>query len=86
MQTIGLADLQKNIWILTTLLNPIKVLNKRNNTHVATVYPVIKKNRIANLAWKYSKKILKDCKKISIDNAVEIAMNKSLKDKYAKNK
>ena len=53
----GLAEIQKNIAILTTLTEPLQIVDKRRKQIIATVYPRLAAHNAQRLAGKYRLRI-----------------------------
>ena len=79
MTTISIAQLQKNISIITNANEPIELVDKRKNKKVAIIYPLKERGSIARLAGKYSKKAKRS---ISYKEAREKALSKAWSEKY----
>ncbi len=79
MTTISIAQLQKNISIITNANEPIELVDKRKNKKVAIIYPLKERGSITRLAGKYSKKTKRG---ISYKEAREKALSKAWSEKY----
>ena len=81
MITISVAQIQKNISMLTKIDEVMEVVDKRRNVKVATIYPANKTNIVKTLAGKYKNRVneAKNFEKIR-----EIAMQKAMEEKYGK--
>ena len=84
----GLSEIQKNIAMLTTLSEPLQVLDKRRKRIVATVYPQLVTHNAQRLAGKYRDRIPADLRSASFDSAAfeqarGAAMLAAMQEKYA---
>jgi hypothetical protein len=87
MKTVGIADIQRNISLLSKAKEPFRIVNKRNNEEVARVYPTQKKKKksvVSDLAGKYAHLIPEEKRNVPFEKVREIAMNEALKDKYGR--
>ncbi|WP_164469085.1 hypothetical protein [Aliarcobacter cryaerophilus] len=81
MISISVADIQKNISLLTKMTDIIEVVDKRRKIKVATIYPANHTNVIEKLAGKYKNRV----KKIEdLEKAKNLAMTKAMEEKYGK--
>lgn len=78
----GLAEIQKNIALLTNLTEPLQVVDKRRKRIIATVYPYLKTNKARQLAGKYAARIPEHLKNVDFAQAREAAMLAAMKKKY----
>lgn len=79
MISMGVGQIQKNISILTTLTEAIRIVDKRRNKTVAIVYPASSSTSILSLAGKYKNRVQ------AVDNlaaAKESAMMEAMGEKY----
>lgn len=60
MLSIWLSEIQKNIWVLSDLVEPIRIVDKKRNIWLATVIWVWKKRSILNIWWVFKNKIPKN--------------------------
>jgi hypothetical protein len=79
MISMGVGQIQKNISILTTLTEAIRIVDKRRNKTVAIVYPASSYSSILSLAGKYKNRVqaIDDLSK-----AKESAMMEAMGEKY----
>ena len=81
MISISVADIQKNISLLTKMTDIIEVVDKRRKIKVATIYPANHTNVVEKLAGKYKNRV----KKIEdLEKAKNLAMTKAMEEKYGK--
>ena len=81
MISISVADIQKNISLLTKMTDIIEVVDKRRKIKVATIYPANHTNVVEKLAGKYKNRV----KKIEdLEEAKNLAMIKAMEEKYGK--
>lgn len=81
MISISVADIQKNISLLTKMTDIIEVVDKRRKIKVATIYPANHTNIVEKLAGKYKNRV----KKIEdLEEAKNLAMIKVMEEKYGK--
>ena len=81
MISISVADIQKNISLLTKMTDIIEVVDKRRKIKVATIYPANHTNIVEKLAGKYKNRV----KKIEdLEEAKNFAMTKAMEEKYGK--
>ena len=81
MISISVADIQKNISLLTKMTDIIAVVDKRRKIKVATIYPANHTNIVEKLAGKYKNRV----KKIEdLEEAKNLAMTKAMEEKYGK--
>ena len=80
MTTVGIGEIQKNTSIFTTLVEPIKIVDKRKKEDLAIVHPIKKGSKISSLAGKYKDRIKKDSKNFS--QIKEEAFLKAMREKY----
>jgi hypothetical protein len=78
----GLAEIQKNIAMLTTLTEPLQIVDKRRKQIVATVYPRLVTHNAQRLAGKYRERIPADLRAASFEEAREAALLVAMKEKY----
>lgn len=78
----GLAEIQKNIAILTTLTEPLQIVDKRRKQIIATVYPRLRTQQAQKLAGKYQARIPADLQNLSFDQVREAALLAAMKEKY----
>lgn len=78
----GLAEIQKNIAILTNLTEPLHIIDKRRKLIVATVYPRLTTHHAARLAGKYRDRIPEALRATSFEAAREAALLAVMKEKY----
>ena len=86
MLDVGLAEIQKNISLLSRLRGPIKIVDKKRKVDIAMVYPLSHKSnyRVSQIAGKYKKYISKNKRNISKEKAKETAWNEYLIEKYGR--
>lgn len=78
----GLAELQKNIGLLTALTEPLQIVDKRRKQIIATVYPRLTTHNARQLAGKYRNRIPSALHGLSFEEAREAAMLAAMKEKY----
>lgn len=78
----GLAEIQKNIALLTNLTEPLQVVDKRRKRIIATVYPHLKTNNARRLSGKYADRIPENLRNIDYAQAREAAMLAAFRDKH----
>jgi len=78
----GLAEIQKNIAMLTNLTEPLQVIDKRRKLIIATIYPYLKTDNARRLAGKYHDRIPENLRGIDYSQAREEAMIAAMKDKH----
>ncbi len=78
----GLAEIQKNIAILTTLTEPLQIVDKRRKQIIATVYPRLYTHNALKLAGKYRDRIPSVLRDVSFEEARETALLAAMKEKY----
>lgn len=78
----GLAEIQKNIALLTNLTEPLQVVDKRRKCVIATVYPHLKTNNARRLAGKYRDRIPEHLKNMDFEQVRGVAMLEAMKEKY----
>ena len=78
----GLAEIQKNIAMLTTLTEPLQIVDKRRKQIVATVYPRLVTHNAQRLAGKYRERIPADLRAVPFEDAREAALLATMKEKY----
>lgn len=78
----GLAEIQKNIAMLTSLKEPLQIVDKRRKRIIATVYPKLQTNNAAKLAGKYRNRIAANRRNVTFNEAREQAMVADMKAKY----
>ncbi len=78
----GLAEIQKNIAMLTHLTEPLQVVDKRRKRIIATVYPHLKTNNARRLAGKYGNRIPADLQDVDYAQAREAAMVAAFTEKH----
>jgi CheY-specific phosphatase CheX len=76
---MGVGQIQKNISILTTLSEAIRIIDKRRNKTVAIVYPASSASSILTLAGKYKTSVGDTT---DLKNAKELAMMMAMGEKY----
>lgn len=79
MTSMGVGQIQKNISVLTSLTEAIRIVDKRRNKTVAIVYPVSSSPSILSLAGKYKNRVQ------AVDDlttAKEAAMMEAMGEKY----
>ncbi len=79
MISMGVGQIQKNISILTTLTEAIRIVDKRRNKTVAIVYPASSSNSILSLAGKYKNRVEATS---DLTVAKESAMMEAMGEKY----
>lgn len=80
MISMGVGQIQKNISILTTLTEAIRIIDKRRNKTVAIVYPASTSSSILSLAGKYKNRV-EEVNDLTV--AKESAMMEAMGEKYA---
>ncbi len=78
----GLAEIQKNIALLTNLTEPLQIIDKRKKQIIATVYPRLLTKNAQKLAGKYRERIPANLRNINFVEAREIALLAAMKEKY----
>jgi hypothetical protein len=78
----GLAEIQKNIAILTTLTEPLQIVDKRRKQIIATVYPRLATHNAQRLSGKYRNRIPAALRAVSFEEAREVALLAAMKEKY----
>ena len=78
----GLAEIQKNIAILTTLTEPLQIVDKRRKQIIATVYPRLRTQQAQKLAGKYQARIPADLRNLEFEQVREAALLAAMKEKY----
>ena len=78
----GLSEIQKNIAILTTLTEPLQIVDKRRRLIIATVYPRLVTHNAQRLAGKYRERIPAALRTASFEQAREAALLAAMKEKY----
>ena len=78
----GLAEIQKNIAILTTLTEPLQIVDKRRKQIIATVYPRLRTQQAQKLAGKYQARVPADLKNLTFEQIREAAPLAAMKEKY----
>lgn len=68
MLSIWLSEIQKNIWVLSDVVEPIRIVDKKRNIWLATVIWVNKKRSILHLWWIFKNKIWKDKENLDFDS------------------
>lgn len=79
MQSVGVGQIQKNISILTSLTEAIRIVDKRRNKTVAVVYPASSASSILDLAGKYKNRVSAT---VDLSVAKELAMMEAMGEKY----
>ncbi|MCK9372706.1 MAG: hypothetical protein M0P91_05870 [Sulfuricurvum sp.] len=79
MISMGVGQIQKNISILTTLTEAIRIVDKRRNKTVAIVYPASSSASILSLAGKYKDRVEAAA---DLTAAKESAMMEAMGEKY----
>ena len=79
MISMGVGQIQKNISILTTLTEAIRIVDKRRNKTVAFLYPASTSSSILSLAGKYKNRV-EGVSDLTI--AKESAMMEAMGEKY----
>ncbi len=79
MISMGVGQIQKNISILTTLTEAIRIVDKRRNKTVAIVYPASSSTSILSLAGKYKNRV-EGVSDLTV--AKESAMIEAMGEKY----
>lgn len=79
MISMGVGQIQKNISILTTLSEAVRIIDKRRNKTVAIVYPASSASSILTLAGKYKKNVEGTT---DLKSAKESAMMMAMGEKY----
>ncbi|MGZ8545934.1 MAG: hypothetical protein ACXW33_01045 [Sulfuricurvum sp.] len=79
MISMGVGQIQKNISILTTLTEAIRIIDKRRNKTVAIVYPASSYSPILALAGKYKNRVESV---LDLESAKESAMTTAMEEKY----
>ncbi len=80
----NLSEIQKNIWILSDTREPIRVVDKRKNTYIATIFSTKKEKSILSIGWIFKNKISKDKKNINFSEARKEARDLYFKEKIWK--
>lgn len=78
----GLSEIQKNIAILTTLTEPLQIVDKRRKQIIATVYPRLATYNAQRLAGKYRERIPSALRAATFEEAREAALLAAMKEKY----
>jgi hypothetical protein len=78
----GLAEIQKNIAMLTSLTEPLQIVDKRRKQIIATVYPRLATHNAKRLAGKYRTRIPAILHNVSFEEARETAFRAAMKEKY----
>ena len=78
----GLAEIQKNIALLTNLTEPLQVVDKRRRRIIATVYPHLKTNNAKRLAGKYADRIPENLQNLDYAQVREAAMSGAFREKH----
>lgn len=78
----GLSEIQKNIAILTTLTEPLQIVDKRRKQIIATVYPRLATHNAQRLAGKYHDRIPSALRAVTFEEAREAALLAAMKEKY----
>lgn len=78
----GLAEIQKNIALLTNLSEPLQIIDRRRKQIIATVYPRLTTHNARRLAGKYQSRIPVELKQVSFEDARETAMLAAMREKY----
>lgn len=78
----GLAEIQKNIALLTNLSEPLQIIDKRRKQIIATVYPRLTTHNARRLAGKYQARIPAELKQVSFEDARDAAMLAAMREKY----
>lgn len=78
----GLAEIQKNIAILTTLTEPLQIVDKRRKQIIATVYPRLRTQQAKKLAGKYQARVPVDLQNLTFEKVREAALLVAMKEKY----
>lgn len=78
----GLAEIQKNIALLTTLTEPLQIIDKRRKQIIATVYPRLKTHQAQKLSGKYRHRISTTLQGHDFELAREQAMLSAMGEKY----
>jgi len=78
----GLAEIQKNIAMLTALTEPLHIVDKRRKLIVATVYPRFVTHNAERLAGKYRERIPANLRATPFQDAREAAFLALMKEKY----
>lgn len=79
MISMGVGQIQKNISILTTLTEAIRIIDKRRNKTVALIYPASSSAPILSLAGKYKNRVESVT---DLESAKESAMMTAMEEKY----
>jgi len=80
MLSIGIGEIQKNIAILNSLNEAVKVIDKRRKKTVALIYPYKQTPSIMLLGGKYQQDVAPI---VDLEKAKEEAMVSYLREKYA---
>lgn len=80
MQSVGIAEIQKNTSIFTNITEAIQIIDKRKKQILATVYPVKEHSIIKKLSGKYKDKAPKE--EISLVEIKEVSMLEAMGEKY----
>jgi len=80
MNSLSIGDIQKNISLLTKQQEVFAIIDKRKNKRVAIVYPIQKNSIISTMAGKYKNRVKQ--KNVDLQEAKEIAMNETMREKY----
>jgi hypothetical protein len=78
----SLAEIQKNIALLTSLTEPLQIVDKRRNQIVATVYPRFATHNAKRLAGKYRERIPSALYGAPFAEAREAALLAAMQEKY----
>jgi hypothetical protein len=79
MISMGIGQIQKNISILTTLTEAIRIIDKRRNKTVALIYPATSASSILTLSGKYKNRVESV---LDLESAKESAMMSAMEEKY----
>jgi len=80
MNSLSIGDIQKNISLLTKQQEVFAIIDKRKNKRVAIVYPIQKNSIISTMAGKYKNRVKQ--KNVDLQEAKEIAMYETMREKY----
>lgn len=64
MLSIWLSEIQKNIWVLSDVVEPMRIVDKKRNIWLATIIGANKKRSILQLGGVFKNKISKSKKNI----------------------
>lgn len=78
---VGLAEIQKNIALLTNLTEPLHIIDKRRKQIIATVYPRLTTHHAQRLAGKYQQRVPASIQAVPLAAAREAALQAAFKER-----